>query len=291
MTATTKSVTLAAATAVLAGPAMAGGAYAPVDGHEVYYEVHGDLTSGGTPALLLHGGMMSITTTWSDIIPTLADERPVIAVDQQGHGRTGDREGAITLATMRADTVGVLDHLGVERAHVVGFSMGGMLGLELAVNAPERVASLTAISASQSNAGMLPDLVKMNEDPTYQADPEVAALLPSQEDFAMMAEGFAENPSGPGAFQAAMGKLNTLITSDWGWSDEEIAGIGAPVLLALGDNDFVIPEHALHMAETIPHASLVMLADTTHMTILMRPGLLPLVEAHIGAADSPDISQ
>ena len=280
-----KQAALAAGATALAQAALANGDYAPVDGHEVYYEVHGDLASGETPALLLHGGMMSIETSYAGIIPKLTDDRPVIAVDQQGHGRTGDREEEITLASMRADTVGVLDHLGVERAHVIGFSMGGMLGLELAVNAPQRVASLSAISASQSNAGMLPDLVKMNRDPSYQADPEVAALLPSQEDFAMMAEGFAENPSGPEVFQTTMGKLNTLITSDWGWSDEELGGIGVPVLIALGDNDFVLPEHALHMAEVIPHASLVMLSDTTHMNILMRPELVPLIEAHIGAAE------
>ena len=285
MTKLLKLTSLAVVASALAQAALANGDYAPVDGHEVYYEVYGDLASEEMPALLLHGGMMSIETTFADIIPALTPDRPVIAVDQQGHGRTGDREGGITLETMRADTIGVLDHLGVERAHVVGFSMGGMLGLELAVNAPERVASLTAISASQSNAGMLPELVKMNSDPGFQPSPEIAALLPSQDDFAVMAQGFAENPSGPEVFDTTMGKLNALVTSDWGWSDEEFAGISAPVLIALGENDFVPAEHALHMAQTIPDASLFVLSDTTHMNILMRPELVPMIKAHIDAVE------
>lgn len=289
MTAPAKSAALAAA--AFAQAALADGAYAPVGEHEVFYEVHGDLASGETPALLLHGGFMSIATAFPDIIPVIAEGRPVIAVDQQGHGRTGDNDGAITLETMRADTVGVLDHLGVERAHVVGFSMGGMLGLELAVNAPSRIASLAAISASQSNDGMLPELVRMNADPSYQPPPEIAALVPSEEDFAVMVAGFADNPSGPEVFNATMAKLNALLVSDWGWTDAELAGIGAPVLIVVGDNDFVLPEHALHMAETIPHGSLAMLADTTHLNMLTRAQLLPMVEAHIGAAEGSDISQ
>ena len=243
------SISLLLATAV---SVQAEGGLAPVDGHEVYYEVHGDLGSGATPVLVLHGGMMSIETTYWDLIPALSAERAVIGVDQQGHGRTGDREGAITLASMRADTLGVLDHLGVEKAHVVGFSLGAMLGLELAVNAPDRVASLTAISASQNVDGMLPEIFMMNSDPQFQPSPEVAALMPTEADFAMMTEGFAENPSGPEVFGVTMGKLSSLLTGTWGWSDAELAGIEAPVLVAIGDSDFVLPAHAAHMAEAIP---------------------------------------
>lgn len=279
------SPTLAALATIFGSAALAGGAYVAVDGHEVYHEVHGDLASGGTPVLVLHGGMMSIDTAFADLIPVLAQERPVIGIDQQGHGRTGDREGAITLATMREDTLGVLDHLGVERAHVVGFSMGGMLGLDLAVNAPERVASLVAISASNGTAGMVPEIRAMNEDPTAEPSPEALALMPTEADFAEMQAAVAENPSGPAVFETTMAKLHALITSDWGWSEEELAAIGAPVLLLLGDTDFVIPQHAAEMAETIPGAGLAILPDTTHMTILARPELPDLIAAQIDKAE------
>lgn len=255
-----------------------------VDGRAVYHEVHGDL-GAGTPVLVLHGGMMTIPLTFEGLIPALSADRAVIGVEQQGHGRTPDHDGPMTLETMRTDTLGVLDALGVQRAHVVGFSMGGMLGLELAVNAPDRVASLTAISASQNGEGMLPELVRMNREPGFRPSPEVAALLPSEADFAAMMQGFADNPSGPEIFQNTMQEAGALIASDWGWSDAQLAAIAAPTLVLIGDNDFIRPEHALHMAQTIPGAWLGVLPDTTHMTIMAHPALPGLIAQRIGAAE------
>lgn len=80
------------------------------------------------------------------------------------------------------------------------------------MNAPVRVASLTAISASQDADGMQPGIVAMNEDPGMAPPPEVAELLPSEDDFAMMQQGYAENPDGPTAMNTAMAKLGALMT-------------------------------------------------------------------------------
>lgn len=270
--------------AALAWPAHA--EYATVDGHDIYYEAHGDPASGRTPVLLLHGGMTTIEISFSALLPRLAAKHPVIAIEQQGHGHTADREGPVTLASMRRDTLGVLDHLGVEKAHVVGFSLGGMLGLELAVNAPDRVASLTALSASANVDGMIPEIVKMNRDPEYRPSPEVAKILPTEADFEEMQAGFADNPSGPEGFQVMMGKLGRLIIGDWGWSDQQLSEIEAPVLIAIGDRDFTLPRHAVHMAETIPNARLAILPDTTHMAIVEQPELIvPMVEDLIASAE------
>ncbi|MFD1794838.1 alpha/beta hydrolase [Paracoccus aurantiacus] len=253
-----------------------------VGGHDVYYEVHGDLSAGRVPILLLHGGAMHIQSTFGDLIPELSADRPVIGVEQQGHGHTPVHDGDFTLETMRGDTLAVLDELGVELAHVIGFSMGGMLGLELAVNAPERVASLSAISASQNGGGMLPDLVAMNRDPTHQPSAEVAALMPSEEEFAQMAADVAEmNPGGAEGFQAMMEKTGALIASDWGWTDEEFAAITLPVQIIMGDNDFVTLDHTLHMHETIPDSWLAVLPDTEHMNIMSRPELPILLKRRI----------
>ncbi|TKW66407.1 MAG: alpha/beta hydrolase [Paracoccus denitrificans] len=267
---------------IISAPMLAGAETVNVDGHDVYYEVHGELTPDQPPVLLLHGGAMNITSTFADLIPGLSEDRAVIGVEQQGHGHTPIHDGDFTLATMRADTLAVLDELDVEQAHVIGFSMGGMLGLELAVNAHERVASLSAISASQNGDGMLPDLVKMNQDPTHQPSPEVAALMPSEEEFAQMAADTAEmNPGGAEAFQAMMAKTSALIASDWGWTDEELAAIPLPVQIILGDNDFVTLDHALHMKKTIPDAWLAVLPDTEHMNIMSRPELPILLKRRI----------
>lgn len=136
---------------------------------------------------MLHGGAMTFESSFGAVIGQLGADRPVIGVEQQGHGHTPLNGDTISLETMRSDTLAVLDHLGVQRAHVVGLSAGGMLGLELAVNAPDRVASLTAISASQNSAGMRPDPVRMQKDPAFVPPPEIAALMPSAEDCARMA--------------------------------------------------------------------------------------------------------
>ena len=256
-----------------------------VGGLDIYYEVHGELSPGETPILLLHGGMGSIQTDFAALLPALAENHVVIGVDQQGHGRTGGREADITLSAMREDTLAVLDALDVERVHVVGFSMGGMLALELGVHAPERIATLTAISTTQNIEGMHPDIVAMNRDPSHQPAPEIAALMPTEEDFAEMQAGFADNPSGPEQFERTFGQMNAFITSDWGWSDEELASIAAPSLLVLGDTDFAPVEHAAGMATLIQDAQLAVLPDTTHLTITRRPEwLVPMIENRISSA-------
>lgn len=253
-----------------------------VDGLAIHYEVHGALSPRETPILLLHGGMGSIQTDFAALLPALAENHVVIGVDQQGHGRTGGREAAITLKTMREDTLAVLDALNVDRVHVVGFSMGGMLALELGVHAPERIATLTAISATQNLEGMHPDIVAMNRDPSHKPAPEIAALMPTEQDFAEMQAGFADNPSGPDQFERTFSQMSTFITSDWGWSDEELASITAPTLLALGDTDFAPVEHAAGMAKLIRDAQLAVLPDTTHLTITRRPEwLVPMIEQRI----------
>lgn len=233
-----------------------------VDGHDVWYHVEGTISPDNPPLLLLHGGMMNAALTWGALAPELGKDRAVIVVEQQGHGHTPDHDGEITLDSMRADTLAVLDALKVQKAHVVGFSLGGMLGLDLAIHAPERVATLTAISASQNAEGMLPEIV---------------AMLPTQDDFKAMAAGFADNPSGPQVMMTTMTKLGTLIGGDWGWTDAELSGIKVPVQVLIGDHDFVQPAHAIHMAQTIPDAWLGVLPDSTHMTMLTHPALPGLI--------------
>lgn len=257
-----------------------------VDGHEVYYEIHGDLAADRPPVLLLHGGMMNIRSTFAALIPDLSRDRAVIGVEQQGHGHTPLHDGPITMESMRSDTLAVLDALGVGRAHVVGFSAGGMLGLDLAVHAPNRVASLTAISANQNADAMLPDLVAMNRDPAHVPAPETAALMPTEADMAAWQRDFAEmNPGGAEAMQVTFQKMGAFITSGWGWSDDQLTAISAPVLIAQGDNDFMPAAHGAHLADTIPGAWLAVLPDTTHLSIMAHPALPAMIAQRIDSTE------
>ncbi|SEO36894.1 Pimeloyl-ACP methyl ester carboxylesterase [Salinihabitans flavidus] len=252
---------------------------------DIYYEVHGDLGSGLVPFLVLHGGMGTIAGDFGELLPVLAAQRTVIGVEQQGHGHTGGRDTPVSLEAMRNDTLAVLDTLEVDRVHVVGFSMGGMLGVEMGVAAPDRVATLTAISVSQNLDGMHPAIAEVNRNPEAAPTPEALELMPSEEDFARMQAGFVENPDGPEQFQRTFAQLQTFMVSDWGWSDEDLASVETPSLIILGDSDFMSVDHAARMAGLVG-AQLAVLPDTTHLSIMRRPDwLAPLIENRITTAD------
>lgn len=247
----------------------------------IYYEVHGDLRTDATPFLVLHGGMGSIEGDFGDLLPILAEQAPVIGIEQQGHGRTGGRDAPVSLLSMRADTIAVLDALEVNRVHVVGFSMGGMLAIELGVTATDRIATLTAISVSQNVDGMHPAIAEMNRNPDRAPPPEALELIPTEEDFARMQAIFADNPDGPEQFQRTFRQLQSFMVSGWGWSDDALASIEAPALIVLGDTDFMSVSHAARMAE-MTGAQLAVLPDTTHLSIMRRADwLAPLIANRI----------
>src|SRR5205085_9327672 len=124
------------------------------NGVHMYYETYGD----GSPLVLLHGGMLSIDLNFAGLIPTLARKHRVIGVELQGHGRTADIDREITPTALASDVVGLLDHLGIDRAHILGHSMGAAVALELAVSHPTRVRSVVPISATVRPEGMHEDL-------------------------------------------------------------------------------------------------------------------------------------
>src|SRR3712207_3445754 len=96
--------------------------YAPVNGMQMYYEVHG---SGGTPLLLLHGGLFDLDQQFGALLPHLSRNRQVVAADFQGHGRTNDVNRPLTAEGLTSDVVGLLAHLDLAQVDVFGFSVGG----------------------------------------------------------------------------------------------------------------------------------------------------------------------
>ena len=147
--------------------------YADVNGLHMYYEIHGS----GSPLVLLHGGMMTIDLSFAGLIPMLAARHTVIGVELQGHGRTADIDREITPAALAADVVALLDVLGIERAHVLGHSLGADAALELAVNHPTRVRSVVPVSGTVRPDGMHEDLRDASRHAT-------STRLPTQQDFA-----------------------------------------------------------------------------------------------------------
>lgn len=255
--------------------------YAAVNGLDVYYEVHGGpLTAGAAPTVLLHGGMMAIESAFAGRwLSLLAARGPVIAIEQSGHGHTALRSDGLSVEQMIADTVGVLDHLGVQRAHFMGHSLGGMISTGVAIRHPDRVASIVPVSAGYNSDGQIPELIEMQRNPQHTPSPALAALLPSQDDFVAMMATFQTVAPDREGFPKTMAAMQALLQQWPGWTPAELGAIAAPTLIVAGDNDFSRVDHLAEMKALIPGARLAILPGTTHMSILDRGDwILPMLE-------------
>ncbi|MGI8753707.1 MAG: alpha/beta fold hydrolase [Acidimicrobiales bacterium] len=245
--------------------------YADVNGLHLYYETCGT----GSSLVLLHGGLLTIDLNFATLIPTLAKKHRVIGVELQGHGRTADIEREITPANSASDVVALLDVLGIDRAHVLGHSMGGAVTLELGVSYPERVRSLVPVSASVRPDGMHEDL----SDPAKQA---TSTRMPTAQDFADFTEAYKRLSPHPEHFDEFLKTMSAAAADLQGWTDEQLAGITAPTLIVVGDHDFTTVEHAALMLELIPGSHLAVLPATTHIQATQRADLLlPMLDTFL----------
>ena len=247
--------------------------YADVNGLHLYYETYGS----GAPLVLLHGGMLTIDLNFASLIPTLAQTHTVVGVEMQGHGRTANIDREITYPNLASDVVALLDHLGIERAAVLGHSMGGGVALELAVSHSDRVSAIVPISASVSKDGMHPDLL----DPsTFETSP----IMPTAQDFADFKEAYERLSPHPEQFDAFLMSLSGMDSDFAGWTDAQLAAISCPVLIVQGDTDFTLIAHAGVMLAKIPGSALAVVPSSTHMQVTRRDTiLLPILERFFAA--------
>lgn len=259
--------------------------YAPVNGLQMYYEIHG---SGGTPLLLLHGGLFDIDQQFGELIPGLCADRRVIAADFQGHGRTGDVDRPLTSAGLASDVVGLLQHLGVAQADVFGFSVGGAVALHLAITHPELVRKLIVSSVSFRPEGDRGE----NSDAVAELTVDMIAGTP-------MEQAYREKSPHPEKLQTLLDKLGTYDEGFPGWSDADIAGIAAPTLITVGDCDAVRIEHAVEFLRLrggdvngdfagVPASQLAVFPGTTHFFGLARTALVLDVVRHFLDAPTPE---
>ncbi len=241
--------------------------YAPVNGLRMYYEVHGQ----GRPLVLLHGGLLTIDLSFGDLLPALAAGRQVIATELQGHGRTADIDRDLDVGLLAGDVAALLDHLSVDQADVLGFSLGGGVALQLALDHPDRVGRVILASVSYAPDGFHQEI----SDPAQHA---TSTRMPTEDDFRQMREAYLRLAPDPGHFEAFMAKASQAAGSLKGWPAEELGRIASPALLVFGDHDFIRLEHAVQMHALIPGAQLAVLPGATHMSLLRRTDLmLPLI--------------
>ncbi|MHA6621423.1 alpha/beta fold hydrolase [Pseudonocardia sp. DLS-67] len=241
---------------------------ASVNGLDLYYEEHGN----GHPLVLLHGGLHTIDISFGALIPLLAASHRVIAVELQGHGRTADIDRMPTYPDLADDVAALLDHLGIERADVFGFSLGGLVAVEIGLRHPNRVDRLV-LAATQYRPEGYHDLSEPG-----------SVRMPTPAEFAEMEREYRRVAPHPDGWEAFAAKLNGVVHTAPGWTADDMRRIAAPVLLVIGDTDFVRIEHAAEMLELIPDARLAVLPRTRHTELLLRTDVLsPLVEGFLSS--------
>ena len=196
--------------------------YAPVNGIKVYYEVYGE----GRPIVLLHGAFMTIDMNWGQLIPELSKNRKVIAIELQGHGHTPFSDRKLSHATLARDVEGVMDYLKIDSADVAGYSFGGAVAYQFAIQSPKRVRKLVIISSTYKNSGWLPQVT----DAFKTMKPELFTNSPMKAAY----DAVAPDKTKWTKFLEQMIAFNHE-TFDLG--ETNISKITAPVLLISGDND------------------------------------------------------
>lgn len=203
------------------GPRKSG--HIEANGVNYYYEIHGE----GEPLLLLHGGLGTIDML-VDVLPVLAANREVIAVDLHGHGRTqlGDRK--INLVDMGDDMAVIVEELGHSQVDALGYSLGGGVAFRFAVQHPELVRRLALVSVGLSPDAFYPEM-----------RPQQAAIsgeiVEAMKDTPMYKSYIAVAPD-PGEFPRLLDQMGEWMRSSFDWSDD-VRKLTMPVMLVFGDSD------------------------------------------------------
>jgi pimeloyl-ACP methyl ester carboxylesterase len=232
--------------------------YSDVNGLKMYYEIHGNK---GNNLVLIHGGGSTIGTSFGKVLPALAKNFTVIAVELQGHGHTNDRDAPESFEQDADDVVTLLNNLHIPKASFFGFSNGGNTSIQIAVRHPEIVNKLILASTFYKREGLPPGFFDGMKQATLQDMPQVLrdAFLQINPDSSKLISMFNKD------------RERMLNFTDW--KDEMLRSMKAPALIICGDRDVILPEHTVAMSKLIP--------DSRLMILPAEHG------SYIGAAESP----
>jgi pimeloyl-ACP methyl ester carboxylesterase len=236
--------------------------YASLNGIRIYYELHGN--ARGTPLVLLHGGGSTIDVSYGKVLRQFARHRPVIALEEQAHGRTTDRDAPVRFDTSADDVAALLSVLHVARADVMGFSNGASIAMRLALKQPSLVRKLVFASSMTKRSGTAPEFWRFFEHASLDDMPK-----PLKEAFLKV------NPD-PRKLQAMHDKDVERMLHFVETTDDEVRSIQAPTLVLQGDRDIPTPAHAVELTRLLPRGRLMILpgghGDYLGETLATKPG-------------------
>jgi pimeloyl-ACP methyl ester carboxylesterase len=217
--------------------------YSEVNGLKMYYEIYGQ----GKPIVLIHGGGSTIQTNFEKIIPLLAKNRQVIAVELQAHGRTNDRNTDLTFEQDADDVATLLKNLKIDKADFFGFSNGGTTTLQIAIRHPELVDKIILGSA----------LAKRNGVPEWFWGFMSQAKLENMPE--QLKEGYKKVAADTNGLQVMHDRDAKRMVNFKDIPDEQIKSIKAPTLIIIGDKDVITPEHAIELHRQIANSELAII--------------------------------
>jgi len=266
------------------------GEYADVNGINLYFETHGT----GQPMILLHGGLGS-GEMFGPTLPVLAADRQVIAVDLQGHGRTADIDRPIDVRLMADDIAALIEHLGLDKPDVVGYSLGGGVAFQTAVHHPELVRRLVFVSANIRRDAIYPEMLAQQ----LMVGPDAVELLKGTPMYQL----YQRVAPRPEDFGRLLGKMGESMAKDFDFSDD-VRGLKVPTLIAAADADMAPPSHYVEafalldggqrdggwMGEGRPKGghALAIIPGATHYDVFSSPVLAAAILAFLAAPEAPD---
>lgn len=225
---------------------------APVNGIEMYYATYG----AGDPVLLIHGGLGN-ADIWSAQVADLMTDHLVIVADSRGHGRSTRSAEPFGYDLMSADYLALLDYLKIDKVDLVGWSDGGIIGLDIAMTHPERLDHLFAQAANITTDGV---------DPAVATDAVFGSYIE------WMSKDYARLSPTPDQFDAFVGQISEMWATQPNWTDAQVAAITVPTQVVVGQYDeAILPAHSEKIAGLIPGAKLVILPDASHFAMLQAP--------------------
>ncbi|MFZ3352188.1 MAG: alpha/beta hydrolase [Xanthobacteraceae bacterium] len=232
-------------------PTAAQSGLAPVNGIKLWYAEFGQ----GAPVILLHGGLAN-SNYWGLLVRALAPHYRVIVVDSRGHGRSSRDARPYGYDLMADDVVGLMDYLKIDKAALVGWSDGAIIGLDIALRHPQRLSKLFAFAANSD-----PSAVKdVEHDPVFSA-------------FIARARGEYETLSPtPTEYDAFLKQIEKMWGGEPHWTADRLHGIEVPTWIVDADHDEAIKrDNTLFMADNIPGSGLLIQPQVSHFSFLQDP--------------------